>query len=153
MRTRKFVWFGSNLMRRETNRLKNGITLVELLVVIAIIGVLVGIVFGVASYSNRKAAISRAMSDIERLKTALEEYRIEKGRYYGPASGAVATLQVGAERFSVAMSNYLSDLRLIDPWGNSYEYVSTAPLSYRIWSRGPNFTSTFDDVESGIGSY
>jgi general secretion pathway protein G len=134
-----------------------GFTLIELLVVIGIIGVLVGIVLGVTGYANRKAAVSRAMSDIERIKTALEEYRIERGRYYGPASGTVVSLNFRGERFSAVMSNYINDMRLIDPWGNSYEYFSIGdpPLAYRIWSRGPNTNaaSTFDDVESGVGNY
>lgn len=138
-------------------RSPKGFTLIELLVVIGIIGILVGIVIGVAGFANRKSANSRALSDLERIKTALEEFRIERGRYFGPASGSVSgavdSLTVGGERFDVAMSNYLKDLRMIDPWGNAYQYASSSPFSYRLWSMGLSVTSAADDVESGVGNF
>ncbi len=144
-----------NTNKKVPRRVSAGFTLMELLVVVGIIGVLVGIVIGISGFANRKAAMSRALSDIERIKTALEDYRIEQGRYFGPVSGAqpVTGLVVGGVRFSVAMSNHLKELRLIDPWGRSYMYSNTVPTIYRIWSLGSNETNASDDVESGVGNY
>ncbi len=153
MRINRCVTPRAEVFRGCFSPTKAGFTLIELLVVIGIIGALVGIVIGVSGFANRRAAVSRAMSDIERIKTALEEYRIERGRYYGPAIGSVTGLVVGGERFSVAMSNYVKELRLIDPWGRSYQYSNTVPMVYRVWSYGPNLTNAIDDVESGAGNY
>lgn len=145
--------------RRQSVACKTGFTLVEMLVVVAIIGILVGIVIGVSSYSNRKAAINRAIADLERIKTALEEYRLAHGRYFGPASGTIIgpipDLSVGGVHMSVALSNYVHDLRLVDPWGSAYRYSNSAaaPFAYRLWSLGPNTNNSSDDIESGIGYF
>ena len=59
----------------------SGFTLVELMTVIAIIAVLAGLILGIAGYAVRKADISRAMADMEKIKNALEEYRLAYGPY------------------------------------------------------------------------
>ncbi|MCS6770512.1 MAG: type II secretion system GspH family protein [Kiritimatiellae bacterium] len=140
-------------------RRTDAFTLVEMLVVAAIIAVLIGIVIGVSNFSNRKAALSRAIADMEMIKAALEEYRIQHGRYFGPASGSlvgpVTNISVSGVTFASAMSNYVKDLRLVDPWGQGYYYSNSAamPFAYRIWSSGPNLTNAADDIESGVGYF
>ncbi len=130
-----------------------GFTLMELLVVVAIIGILVGIVLGVSGYANRKSAGSRSVADMERIKTALEEYRIAYGRYFGPANGTVISLAVGGVWFTNEMSKYVKDLSYLDPWGRAYLYSNSTEFAYRLWSDGPNQTNTADDLESGVGYY
>ncbi|HMP77369.1 MAG TPA: HI0074 family nucleotidyltransferase substrate-binding subunit [Kiritimatiellia bacterium] len=143
----------TGLTRTLKARSKSAFTLMELLVVVGIIGVLVGIVLGISGVANRKSATSRARTDLEQIKTGLEEYRIERGRYYGPISGPVTGLVVAGERFTVVISNYVKDVRFLDPWGRSYEYSNSVPLAYRVWSRGMNSVNPVDDVETGIGDF
>lgn len=128
-------------------------TLMELLVVVAIIGILVGITLGVSGYAGRKSASARAVSDIERIKTALEEYRLEYGRYYGPGIGPVTSLVVGGVRFTNAMNRYIKELRYVDPWGRAFIYSSSNQFAYRLWSTGADQTNASDDIESGVGYY
>lgn len=56
-------------------------TLIELLAVIAIIGVLAGITFGVVDGVRKRAAISRAKSELAILAQALEGYKRQYGDY------------------------------------------------------------------------
>ncbi|NCC53726.1 MAG: prepilin-type N-terminal cleavage/methylation domain-containing protein [Spartobacteria bacterium] len=58
-----------------------GFTLIELLTTMAIIAILVGMVIGMASYAQHKAAIARVKADMEKIKQALESYRVQYGKY------------------------------------------------------------------------
>ena len=58
-----------------------GFTLIELMVVIIVIGIVGGIVFSGAGYLFEKQSIKSAQTEIEVLKTALDEYKRENGSY------------------------------------------------------------------------
>lgn len=137
----------------QTTRFSSGFTLMELLVVVAIIGILVGIVLGVSGYASRKSATTKARAELERVKTALEEYRIEYGRYFGPANGDTTALVVGGESFTNAMLKYIKNLQFTDPWGRAYQYSNSVNHAYKLWSLGMNAADNIDDIESGDGSY
>lgn len=128
-----------------------GFTLVELLVVIAIIGILTAIIFGVAGYATRKADRSKAVSDIEKLKNAVEEYKVNTGIYW--PSNAVATSRLSGVIFSNALARYGTDLNFTDPWGNYYQYSKLATYQYKIWSYGPDRLDTNDNIDSTSGYY
>lgn len=127
-----------------------GFTLIELLVVVAIIAIMVGIVIGISGYASRKSAFSRAITDLETIKTAIEEYRIERGGYpsfSGPIDGGTFSNDVGPFAGS--------GIHVVDPWGRGYIYQPQGPVpvrSYRLYSEGPS-TSSVDDVDSASGSY
>jgi len=65
---------------------KNGFTFIEILVSVTIIAVLIAI--GVASYAsvNRRARDAKRKSDLEQIRSALEQYRADFGSY--PDTGA-----------------------------------------------------------------
>jgi general secretion pathway protein G len=116
---------------------KTGFTLIELLAVMAIVGILAGLVLGISSYASRKASESRAIADMERLKTAIEEYKIEFGAYPEDSSWGATALQR-------ALSNHVSDIVFEDPWGVAYTYTKDNDFSFVIESYGP-------DMEAGGG--
>ena len=58
-----------------------GFTLVELIVVIAVIIILVGLVLSTVGYVQKKAARSRAETEIATMSAACESYRADNGIY------------------------------------------------------------------------
>src|SRR5882762_4535854 len=60
---------------------KNAFTIIELLVVIAIIIILTGLVLSTVGYVQKKAARSRAETEIAAMSAALESYKADNGIY------------------------------------------------------------------------
>ncbi len=114
----------------------SGFTLVELLVVIIVLGLLVGLVgprlFGRVGQS--KTAAARAQ--IELLGAALDQYRLDAGRYPDTSQG------LDALQRSPGVPNwngpYLRKDVPRDPWGNPYKYRCCPGQhgDYDLWSDG-----------------
>lgn len=129
---------------------KRGFTILELLAVMAIIAILAALGAKGYSLARRQAKESRAMADIEKLRTALSEYRVEYGRFpeLDGDGGFVDMADLGR------VTNLVKDVVLTDPWGNSYQYVCTNRFLYRIWSRGQDGVGgTEDDIEPSRAGY
>lgn len=98
-----------------------GFTLLELLVVMVIIGLLAGIVapqyFAQIGKSNAKVA----RAQIEALGQALDQYRLDVGRYPTTEQALVA-LRVAPSGVARWQGPYLKRDVPQDPWGNSYQY-------------------------------
>lgn len=99
----------------------SGFTLLELLVVIAIIGLLSAYVgpkyFSKVGESRQKVA----KAQIEAFGKALDNYRLDVGRYPASEEGLNALLvkPVGANRWS---GPYLQKAIPLDPWEKPYNY-------------------------------
>lgn len=132
-------WRGTRRYAVANRTLNTGFTLVELLTVIAIIGLLAGIVLGVAGYASRKSDQSKAVASLEQIKNALEDYRIANGAY--PTSYVVFTNMVNA----------IQDMSAVDPWGNAWKYTNKSRYVYLLWSTGPSTTDQGDDIKSWEG--
>jgi len=65
---------------QKTNGLR-GFTLVELLVVVTIIVVLSGLVIGVSGFVQRKAAVTKAKTQLKLMETKLDEYTQDAGGF------------------------------------------------------------------------
>lgn len=133
---------------------RSGFTLVELLAVTAIIAILAGIVLGISGFATKKSDRAKALSDIERIKSALEEYRVENGQYWTKSGPINLT---GTDEFSNRVGVLIAGgIRLTDPWGRPYEYeaVGGQPIrSYRLYSKGASDSIASDDVDSSSGTY
>lgn len=125
-----------------------GFTLLELIVVMAILALLAGLGAGGYRLARRSAKEGQAKAEIEQLRMALDEYRVEFGRY--------------PEQFSdgdfadIAEISTLTDLAgtmvLSDPWGRAYQYQSTNRFLYNIWSEGEDAEMDDDNIDpSRIG--
>lgn len=62
-------------------RRPRGFTLIELLTVMAVIAILAGLILSVAGYANKKAAMSRATSEIAALSSACDNFKADNGTY------------------------------------------------------------------------
>jgi general secretion pathway protein G len=139
-----------------------GFTLVELLAVITIVTMLAALVVGGASFAMRKASVARCYAQMEVIKNALSDYRIDKGRYpqasverdreksvlydplvKEPVDAGRKPYLVGADFVQHWPKRTTSSdpMKLVDPWGNYYRYRSPGvenQTSFDLWSYGPN---------------
>ncbi len=98
-----------------------GFTLLELLVVMVIIGLLAGYVGPKLFGQIGKSEVKAAKAQIDALQKALDQYRIDIGRYPSTEQGLVALVArpAGEPRWS---GPYLAKAVPADPWGNAYQY-------------------------------
>ena len=138
------------------SKFPEGFTLVELLIVIAIIAILAALTLNTAGYIQKKAARSRAETEIAALSAALESYKADTGDYpTGTASapsGDNAFLRTNLSpaetskkvyfEFSKTMGDNLTTGPIVDPFGENYgyQYPGNANRSgtnfFDLWSRG-----------------
>ena len=119
--------------------IKSGFTLIELLAVMAIIAILAGLGAKGYSLARRQTQESRAKAELEILRAALEEYRIEFGRYpQQNTAGNLPNLDI--------ITNAVEGVELRDPWGAPYQYLCTNRFFYSIWSEGQNADTEADNI-------
>lgn len=125
----------SNFMRQPHARV-HGFTLLELLVVVAIIGLLAAYV-GPRYFSQLgKSESTVAKAQIESFEKALDQYRLDTGRYPATEQG-LAVLVVKPANDKKWNGPYLSKDVPSDPWGNPYRYRNPgAKGEYEILSYG-----------------
>ena len=99
----------------------SGFTLLELLVVIVIIGLLAGLVAPRYFDQVSKSSVKVARAQIDALEKALDQYRLDLGRYPTTEQGLVALFAkpVGIEKWD---GPYLKKSVPLDPWGHAYLY-------------------------------
>lgn len=120
-----------------------GFTLLELLVVLVIVGLLAGIV-GPRLFGNvSKSEITTAKAQIDVLGKALDQYRLDLGRYPSSQEGLAALMRAspGDTRWH---GPYLRKEVPLDPWGMPYQYKfpgSRQPDDFELYSFGPDKAS------------
>ncbi len=140
---------------------RSGLTLIELLTVVTLIAILATFVLGTAGYAKKKAAIAKAKSQLETIKTGVENFRTDWGLYppVDTMVGLVSNLYFKpiADSKKVYIELDPSELQghsLYDPWGGEYNYLSANPSnnldSYDLWSTSPDdrSTETLDDIKN-----
>ncbi len=113
-----------NRKRNSRNHMdERGFTLLELLVVVIILGLLASLVapkfFGKLGMSRQKTA----KAQIELLGSALDEFRLDNGRYPTTEEGLEALRTKPADLNNWA-GPYLPKAIPKDPWGRPYVYKS-----------------------------
>jgi len=98
-----------------------GFTLLELLVVLVIIGLLAGIV-GPRLFGNvSKSEVTTARAQIDILSKALDQFRLDVGRYPSTQEG-LAALNTPVPGDTRWRGPYLRKDVPQDPWGMPYQY-------------------------------
>ncbi|MFH1870751.1 MAG: type II secretion system major pseudopilin GspG [Pseudomonadota bacterium] len=100
-----------------------GFTLLELLVVMVIIGLLASFVGPRLFAQIGKSETKVARAQLDALEKALDQYRLDVGRYPSSEQGLVALMEQpsGLARWS---GPYLKKTVPQDPWGHPYVYKS-----------------------------
>jgi general secretion pathway protein G len=113
-----------------------GFTLLELLVVIAIIGLLAGYVAPRYFSQIGKSKVSVAKSQIDALGKALDQYRLDTGRYPTTEQGlsALTTRPADEPKWN---GPYLRKGVPLDPWDRPYLYKQPGDHGeYDLFSNG-----------------
>lgn len=98
-----------------------GFTLLELLVVVAIIGLLVGYVAPRYFGQIGKSEVNAARAQLDALDKALDQYRLDTGRYPSTELGLNALVQRPQNEPKWG-GPYLKKAVPLDPWGKPYGY-------------------------------
>ena len=98
-----------------------GFTLLELLVVVAIIGLLAGYVGPKYFGQLGKAEVKAARAQIDAMEKALDQYRLDVGRYPSTELGlnALVVQPAGVAKWT---GPYLKKGLPVDPWNKPYVY-------------------------------
>ena len=139
-------------MMALSNR-REGFTLIELLLVMVILGLLAALV-GPRFFGQEKKAKQRAAKgQIALFETALDNYRLDVGRYPNTEQGLQALREQpdGATRWD---GPYLKKAVPTDPWGNPFVYESPSEHGdYAIISYGADGRPGGEDVDTDIVSW
>jgi general secretion pathway protein G len=98
-----------------------GFTLLELLVVMVIIGLLAGYVAPKYFSQIGKSEVKVARAQIDALEKALDQYRLDVGRYPSSEQGLAALVTPPANE-PKWQGPYLKKAVPPDPWGHAYIY-------------------------------
>ena len=108
-------------MPKTATRRAAGFTLLELLVVVAILGMLVGYVAPRYFGQIGKSEVTTARAQIEAIGSALDQYRLDTGRYPTTEIGLNALLE-RPQNEPKWNGPYLKKNVPLDPWGKPYLY-------------------------------
>lgn len=100
---------------------KQGFTLLELLVVIVIIGLLAGYVGPRYFGQIGKAQVQTTRAQIDTLSKALDQYRLDTGRYPTTEQGLNSLVKQPTDEAKWA-GPYLKKEVPLDPWDRAYQY-------------------------------
>jgi len=137
----------------STRRTTRGFTLLELLVVLVILGLLVGYVAPRFFGQVGKSEVKVATAQIRALEDALDQYRLDVGRYPTTEQGLDALIvkpSTGRIPAKWMDGGYFKKGVPLDPWGNRYVYFAPGRLGegYEIISVGTDGQESDDDISS-----
>jgi len=136
--------------RRETAA--RGFTLLELLVVMLIIGLLAGYVAPRFFSQVGKSETKIARAQLDALEKALDQYRLDTGRYPATEQGLAALNERPASEPKWA-GPYLKKAVPPDPWGRPFQYRQPGEHGeYDLFSHGkdgqPGGSGENEDITS-----
>jgi len=145
-----------DIMARPLKRARSkegGFTLIEILVVIIILGLLSALVAPKFFGKVDKAKIKTTGTQIALLGSALDEFRLDTGRYPTTEEGLEA-LRVKPEGLEAWDGPYLPKPPPMDAWGKPYQYKSPGDHGdYDLFSYGADGAEGGEDNNKDIVSW
>jgi len=137
----------------EGRRRSGGFTLLELLVVMVIIGLLVSYVGPTYFKQVGKSEVRTARAQIESFGKALDQYRLDTGRYPSSEQGLAALMSQpsGEAKWD---GPYLKKGVPADPWGKPYVYKQPGEHGeFDLFSYGKDGQPGGSDEAADIGNW
>jgi general secretion pathway protein G len=137
---------------------ERGLTLIEILVVIIVLGLLAGLVAPQIIGRVSEARATSASTQIELLSVALDNYRLDNGRYPTTDQGLQA-LRVEPTSEPVPRSwrgPYVRKEIPLDPWDRPYVYRSPGienPAGYDLFTLGADGVPGGEGEDADITSW
>jgi general secretion pathway protein G len=141
-------------MSERHRRRHAGFTLIEILVVLVILGLLAGLV-GPRLFSKVDSSkVKTAETQVKMLKTSLQTFRLDMGRYPSTDEG-LGALEKRPESPDAHLwaGPYLDEALPADPWGNPYQYRAepAAGQEFTLYSFGADGQAGGEGLAADIG--
>ena len=132
---------------------QRGFTLIELLVVVIILGLLAALVGPRLLGRVGQSKLAAARVQIELLGTALDQFKLDVGRYPTTQEGLQA-LQTSPGNATGWEGPYLKKDVPRDPWSNAYQYKSPGEHGeYDLFTYGADNASGGDGENADVTSW
>jgi general secretion pathway protein G len=137
---------------------QEGLTLIEIVVVIIVLGLLAGLVGPQIIGRVSEAKTSTAQTQIELFSVALDNYRLDNGRYPTTEQGLQALRQkpVSEPVPYNWRGPYLQKEIPLDPWGQPYVYRSPGDVNsttYDLLTLGRDGQPGGEDEDADVTSW
>ena len=118
---------------------ESGLTLIELTIVIVILGILAAFIAPRVINAPQQAKVAKAQTEVNAIKTALEQYAIATGEYPTTEQGLSALWRAPSPAPLNWDGPYVDYPNFMDPWSNQYVYrqpSSRYGYDYDLYSMG-----------------
>ncbi len=135
---------------------QSGLTLIELTIVIVILGILAAFIAPRVINAPQQAKVAKAQTEINGIKTALEQYAIATGEYPTTEQGLSALWRAPSPAPPNWAGPYVDTPSFVDPWNNLYVYRQPSThygYDYDLYSMGKDGRVGGVDLDADITNW